>query len=716
MIIFNRLFRFLAIAGLATQISSAQESIKPLKDGKSPQTLDEVWMDYDPSAEPLEVEVHKEWEENGVVLRAVRYCVGTFKGKKSYMAAYYGFPKGGKNLPGLLQVHGGGGMASKKVCVENALRGYATISINWRADKRFLKETGLGEEAQTDWGAVAGAQTRESRGIEPNNDQKYDSVSSARNNGYFLRTIAARRALTFLQKQPEVNPDKLGNYGHSMGGVITLRTAAMDPRIKATAPSCGPPILKDDTLLALTGNGAYPAKLNCPTLFMNPIQDFHGPVDDVEWIIDRMGTKNFRIARSEHLNHKHNNSSLTANYLWFDAHLKKTFTYPQQPQVKIDLKSSDARPTFTIKPDQNLAIERVDIFYTTDGKYTEYPLMKTRYWRFAEAAKSGDVYSGKLDLFKTDEPLWVFANVHYKLPEPAESYHLPYTADTLNVSTRMLMIPAKELKEVKPTLKESLVIESFGENWQNEWVFSHGGYETWKLNDPRIMTPKYAKLILKLKSQKAGTLRIALANYNGVFKIKGGGQEESIEIYPFEFINKETKARLLSWDDLRRPNLVLRPNTAVEYKQLAWEAISQEEHQSRRPFQVGEAPQSNGSTMLSLTMADKIVGRFDTENKTVKSTFKEGLQVHSISKVDYFLKGQFKRFKATLVPHHQASVSFEIYADGKKVFETGLFTGKSKAQEIDVDVSKVQKLELHVTDGGNGWGGDWVMWANARIE
>ena len=50
----------------------------------------------------------KEWEEDGVVLRIVRYRIGIFKGQKAMMAAAYGYPKGERDLPGLVQIHGGG--------------------------------------------------------------------------------------------------------------------------------------------------------------------------------------------------------------------------------------------------------------------------------------------------------------------------------------------------------------------------------------------------------------------------------------------------------------------------------------------------------------------------------------------------------------------------------------------------------------------------------
>jgi hypothetical protein len=52
----------------------------PLSDNP-PQTRAELWSCIDMRAEPLDVEVLKEWEEDGVVMKVLRYRVGVFKGQ-----------------------------------------------------------------------------------------------------------------------------------------------------------------------------------------------------------------------------------------------------------------------------------------------------------------------------------------------------------------------------------------------------------------------------------------------------------------------------------------------------------------------------------------------------------------------------------------------------------------------------------------------------------
>ena len=92
----------------------------------------------------------REWEEDGVVIRYLRYYIGTFKGKSAWMAAFYAFPKNAKNLPGVLHMHGGGQRANLTLVKFHASQGYGALSVNW-GGKPMEARPG---EANTDWGAV----------------------------------------------------------------------------------------------------------------------------------------------------------------------------------------------------------------------------------------------------------------------------------------------------------------------------------------------------------------------------------------------------------------------------------------------------------------------------------------------------------------------------------------------------------------------------------
>ena len=85
----------LIIAFIGCSVVSGQEpdTLPPLKGDQAPKNFEEMWAGFDPRAEPLEVETIKEWEEEDVVLRVVRFRIGVFKGQKAMLAAVYGFPK-----------------------------------------------------------------------------------------------------------------------------------------------------------------------------------------------------------------------------------------------------------------------------------------------------------------------------------------------------------------------------------------------------------------------------------------------------------------------------------------------------------------------------------------------------------------------------------------------------------------------------------------------
>ena len=99
-----------------------------------PQSAEQTWADYDPRADPLEVELIRESIDDDIVLRHVQYVVGTFGGKKTRVAVFYAFPKDGKRLPGVVQLHGGGQRAQSETARFWASHGYAAVAVNWGSE------------------------------------------------------------------------------------------------------------------------------------------------------------------------------------------------------------------------------------------------------------------------------------------------------------------------------------------------------------------------------------------------------------------------------------------------------------------------------------------------------------------------------------------------------------------------------------------------------
>ena len=62
------------------------------------------------------------------------------------------------------------------------------------------------------------------------------------------------------------------------------------------------------------------------------------------------------------------------------------------------------------------------------------------------------------------------------------------------------------------------------------------------------------------------------------------------------------------------------------------------------------------------------------------------------------------------------SVTFEVYADATKIYDSGAMTGATATKAIDVSIAGAAQLRLVVTNGGDNVVLDHADWAEARIE
>ncbi|MBO3675374.1 NPCBM/NEW2 domain-containing protein [Streptomyces sp. NEAU-YJ-81] len=122
-----------------------------------------------------------------------------------------------------------------------------------------------------------------------------------------------------------------------------------------------------------------------------------------------------------------------------------------------------------------------------------------------------------------------------------------------------------------------------------------------------------------------------------------------------------------------------------------------------------EADQSNG---------DLAVG--DGRTLTIGTTaYAKGLGVHAPSEVGLHLGKQCSRLTAAVGVDAEVaqngSVAFEVWADGKQVWKSPVLKGADPASPVDVDLTGATKLQLRVTDGGDGSSYDHADWADARL-
>ena len=530
------------MAGMGMANLWAEESLPPLQDGKVPANLDELWGNYDPAKEPLEIQVVKEWKDGDNTYRYVVFTIGTFKDKKARLAAFYAFPKSDKKVPAILQVHGGGQRASIESVRHSVDNGYAGLSINWGGNDMERMEPG---DPGTDWGALDATQKHNDHYGSMKPDPKtLDAVESPRNNNWFLLVLAARRGLTFLEQQPEVDAGRLGVTGHSMGGKITTDVAGIDKRVKAAVPSCGGAGGVSGKLSGMPGSGLkadtqglsantiddrpYLPRITCPILFMAPTNDFAGPMDNMTENWKTIGSREVGYAIAPHLNHRAVAETEICGILWFDQHLRQAFTFPKTPELTVNLKTASGVPSVSLKPDRPAEVVKVDLYYSVD------PHCLTRFWRDAEAKKAGDAWVADCPVLSPEQPLYVYANVSYPLKTERVGYRGGKAPTAVIVSSREIICFPEDLKAagVKATDKPSRMIDDFARGWQDWYRLEWGNPHVWnattrKLKDPKWRGPAGARLVFDVKCPNDNVISVtAELNGWGAFPGKPGGSYE----------------------------------------------------------------------------------------------------------------------------------------------------------------------------------------------
>jgi BAAT / Acyl-CoA thioester hydrolase C terminal len=537
----------------------AAETLPPLVDGKVPASLDELWSSFDPRREPLNVELCHETEVDGITCRVVRIDVGTFKGQVAKLALLYAFPNGASKLPGLLQIHGGGQSANLDGAIADAKRGYASISINWggnRLNRGRIKETYTGPN--TDWGALDAThppqrqKTNHFAGTIGPDEFTLDPVLSPRNSNWFIVLVAARRALTFLEQQPEVDAARLGVYGHSMGGKLTTNLCAIDKRVKAAVPSCGGSgdVPKDQVdqvpgaiastatalELATISDNAYISRITCPVLWLSPTNDFHAHLNHFAWTWRMVHEELVRLSMSPNCNHRHSDAHHLTQHLFFEQHLRQAFVIPGTPLITFSRSSTSGAPLVSVTADTAQPIRAVQIYYSTD------PHCLTRFWRSAPTQGAGSTWSAECPIADTTQPFFAYADVSYDTPERYRAIAQPPgvgNTPVYTISSRVLVRSAQQVhtSSVRATdVTHERMIDEGLHGWQ-DW--SRNGLDhaplwtidTRKLKDPKWRGPDGAALAIDLNPSSDCSLVVTIyANDWGAFPGRSGAYYAAFDL------------------------------------------------------------------------------------------------------------------------------------------------------------------------------------------
>jgi hypothetical protein len=547
--------------------------------GGVPQSVQELWADFDPRRDPLEIEVIREWSEDGGVFRLVRYLVGTFKGKDARMAAIYGFPEGGQALPAVMHLHGGGQRASLNEVKFFIARGYAAISVNWGARLSgspliLAPQCAQPGDPNTDWGAVDPSQVNWAGffSLLPGPKQLFEEREHPKNNNWYLLTLGCRRGLTFLEAQPEVDPQRIGVHGFSMGANLVMFVAGTDERVKAAVPAAGGQgwrweahrfngftakpqneVQGDLSVFRRTLSfESYAPLIRCPVLHRSATNDRHGWMDDVyrtNALIEGQAT---RYSWAAHLSHRFVPEVEVGMPLWFDHYLKGGPALPETPQSRLVLNAPDGVASLRVTPSAHpWPVAGCEIFYSVD------PDPLARFWRGTNLEWDGCEFSAKLPLHALELPLFAFANVYFKLPAPVSLSQRPgetKLVERLCLSTLLHHADSRQLagSGLRATARPSTVLDDFSHGLRDWYVLNAGTLDlqqlwTRKITDPIYHGPHGARLRLSLVMPKTNTISVVLhqnewRNYRGPHrtfvcqrKIRGSRRRQNIYLSPGDF-------------------------------------------------------------------------------------------------------------------------------------------------------------------------------------
>lgn len=221
------------------------------------------------------------WEDTSGPLRKLYYESEPRDGKPTRVFAYCAFPESpdGK-APGVVLIHGGGGMAFPEWATLWARRGYVAIAMDLAGKGPERMPLPDGGPDQTD-------------------TFKFPKTATPLKDMWSYHAVAAAiRGASVLASLPEVDADRLAVTGISWGGYLTCIVAGLDDRFKAAVPVYGCGFLHENsvwlprfaemdpdwkqTWIRHFDPSQHVGRAKMPVLFVNGTNDFAYPLDSYQ--------------------------------------------------------------------------------------------------------------------------------------------------------------------------------------------------------------------------------------------------------------------------------------------------------------------------------------------------------------------------------------------------------------------------------------------------
>ena len=510
-------------------------------------TPPEVWKGYDPDKGAYKEEIVKEWDVGNVHYKDF-YISAYVNGEEIRMFCKYAAQQGATNLPAILDMHGWGG--APFISSDFISRGYAVMSQDYSG---FHKD-------RTEY-------TKYPPSLKHGNQltATWTADPDVRATSDYIWYALARRALSYMATQPEVDTNRMGANGFSYGGTI-IWPLATDPRLKAVCAFHGvgwikyyrdrhvwrydlnPPAIDptEDELIFLAGIApqAYAPYINCPVLFLNGSNDHHGNQDRSYETLDLL-PDGVPWATAQQVNTMHNTDAVRHILsLWMKKWVKgESVTWPNNPKSEIRI-GKDGVPVFELKPDSPEEVESVEIYYAI-----KEPFNMSRNWRDTKVVKSEKMWTAKMPIIDADMYLFAYANVRYK--------------STIVLSSNFeAVVPSKIGKAIATDKKSSVmyrgsdgagcwtprVIPAVGPDGVGGFKSSRNHFCTGQPNDPKWYAPEGVRLSFKVFSKEQQSFTVNAEYFSTVVNVDGSDKWQTIIVEAKELENRFDKRLLAGWD------------------------------------------------------------------------------------------------------------------------------------------------------------------------
>ena len=215
-----------ALAATLAVLTPASESVEP-------KALKRVVV-WDVPALSQTPKIHETKERPAGGMRAFFYEGADYKGKPTWVFAYYAAPKGTPpkgGWPAVVCAHGGGGTAYPEWVKYWNSKGYAAIAMD-------LEGHLPGGKSHHVEGGFPTGKTHKNAG--PSRIDWFGDRALPDKEQWFYHAVAdVIRANSLLRSFKEINPKKIGLTGISWGGVIVSSVAGVDSRFAFVIPVYG---------------------------------------------------------------------------------------------------------------------------------------------------------------------------------------------------------------------------------------------------------------------------------------------------------------------------------------------------------------------------------------------------------------------------------------------------------------------------------------------